>query len=311
MLSQTQRFGTWERRDISEQYKDFCKKTVPQSLEGLHLVLDCAHGATSHIAPGLFLEMGASITNIAADPNGFNINDGCGATQTALLQKKVIEMKADLGIAFDGDGDRVIMIDHRGNRLDGDDLLYIIAHYRHHHKPSLSTDVVGTIMSNASLEHALDRNLGLSLRRAQVGDRSVYQRLRQHDALLGGEPAGHIILRDRMNTGDGLLVAFEVLAALAWSKKASHPIPALEKYPQIIFNIPIGPAFSLAQSDVQQAIGQAEQTLGACARLLVRLSGTEPVIRVMLEGAHQEQITRIGQSLVQQLSDINTTCCVD
>ncbi len=298
-LNQQDKFGIFQtQNDIAEFYKDFCKGTVSHlSLKGLSIVIDCANGATSSIVPDLFTELGAEVTAIAANPDGININQNCGSTSPQRLQKEVLEKQADLGIAFDGDGDRLVMVDQNGQLLDGDALLYIIASHRQASKRPIQ-GVVGTIMSNSGLEQAL-KQLKLQFQRASVGDHHVYQQLQEKNWMLGGEPSGHIILRDKSKTGDGILVALEVLEAMQqMGCSLEKRCEAYQKKPQILINIPIQGTFDLNDPILQDRIAKAEQQLGADARIVIRLSGTESVVRLMLEGADQQELHTAAESLI-------------
>ena len=227
--------------DAAGRYIEFCKSTVPSSLmlSGLKLVVDCANGATYHIAPNVFAELGADVIALNTRPDGLNINLNCGSTKPETLQQAVKEHQADLGIAFDGDGDRVIMVDQRGEVVDGDELLFVIAQDRLQNSSNM-TAVVGTLMSNLGLEVAL-RNLGLELHRAKVGDRYVLERLLADQLILGGESSGHIICLDRTTTGDGIVAALQVLTACLQADKPLHELKAgMQKYPQYMVNVPIG-----------------------------------------------------------------------
>ncbi len=298
--------GKAERvRDAAGRYIEFCKSTIPSttSFNGLKIVVDCAHGATYHVAPYVFSELGAEVMTIGTDPDGLNINLECGATHLDTLRRVVAEEGADLGIALDGDGDRVMMVDHAGEVLDGDELLFIIARSRQQ-AGRLAGAVVGTVMSNLGLEHAL-RTLGVELRRAAVGDRYVLEMLGRHGWMLGGESSGHIICRDRTTTGDGIISALQVLAAMVKSGMPLHDFKAgMRKYPQRMLNVPVAGGFDCQRSQVVQAAVRAvEAELGATGRVLLRPSGTEPVIRVMVEGEDGAQVDRLVQQLADAVSE--------
>lgn len=288
--------------DASGRYIEFCKRTVPNTitLDGLRIVIDCANGATYHVSPDVFSELGADVVKIAAKPDGLNINDNCGATSLSLLQKSVTEYRADLGIALDGDGDRLMMVDHKGEILDGDELLAIIASHRFH-QDQLKADVVGTLMSNLGLEKALT-GLGLNFHRADVGDRYVMELLRAHDGLLGGESSGHIIIRDRISTGDGTIAALQVLYAVKDTGKSLHELKQImEKYPQKLINVRINKDIDLANNrNIQTAVKQAESEMGDSGRVLLRASGTEPLIRVMVE-AEDEKDTSLHAHAIAEI----------
>lgn len=297
--------------DARGRYIEFCKSRVPNrfSLSGLKIVLDCAHGATYHIAPDVFEELGAEVIAIGVSPDGLNINDHCGSTHPQALQAAVIEHKADMGIAFDGDGDRVLMIDADGSILDGDQLIYILAAHQQA-KGTLNGGVVGTLMSNLGLELALEA-LDIPFKRAQVGDRYVMELLRKHDWNLGGESSGHVICRNALSTGDGIIASLQVLVTLVESgqtlKQAAEKMPLI---PQVMVNVPVAEKFDpMGRLEVQQALQSVENKLGKTGRVLLRASGTEPLIRVMVEGEQQTQIEihaneladvirKVGDSLV-------------
>ncbi len=290
--------------DAAGRYIEFCKSTIPwvMSFRGLKLVVDCANGATYHIAPYVFEELGAEVITIGADPDGLNINDGVGSTHEQTIRQAVLEHQADIGIALDGDGDRLIMVDRDGEILDGDDILYIIARSRLDNG-GLVGSVVGTQMTNLGLEHALQR-LGVGLERTQVGDRYIMERLQQEAWVLGGEPSGHIICLDRTTTGDGIISALQVLAEVVKSGKPLSELRAgFEKYPQVLENVTLNgsSAAEIMASDVlNSAIREVESTLGDSGRVLLRPSGTEPLIRVMIEGQDANQV----QALTRQLSEL-------
>lgn len=285
--------------DASGRYIEFCKSTIPaaMSFEGLKLVLDCAHGATYHVAPYVFDELGADVVAIGDEPDGLNINHRVGSTHPEALMAAVVKEGADLGIAFDGDGDRVLMVDSRGELVDGDQLIYIIAKSRLEQK-RLSGDVVGTLMSNLGLEHALER-LGIGFARTKVGDRYVMERLKRDNGVIGGEPSGHIICRDRTSTGDGIISALQVMAALAVSgRRLDDYAGEMERYPQRLVNVRLDEQRDIVGlAAVQGAVESAEAELRGRGRILLRASGTEPLIRVMVEGVDDAQVTSIANRL--------------
>ncbi len=290
--------------DAAGRYIEFCKSTVPAytSLAGLKIVVDCAHGATYHVAPSVFSEMGATVIPIGVSPDGLNINQDCGSTKPAALRETVIEQGADLGIAFDGDGDRVIMVDHRGEILDGDELMFIIARDRLR-TGSRFNAVVGTLMTNLGLEIAL-RALGLDLHRAKVGDRYVMERLLAENLILGGENSGHIICLDRTSTGDGIISALQILAAMLQSGKSLHDLKAgMTKYPQVLINVSVTGGVDLQRPPIQEAVRAVESQLGEHGRVLLRPSGTEPVVRVMVEGADAGVVERHARELANVVRD--------
>ncbi|MER2533439.1 MAG: phosphoglucosamine mutase [Candidatus Competibacter sp.] len=290
--------------DAAGRYIEFCKSTVPASTSfaSLKIVVDCAHGATYHIAPSVFNEMGATVIPIGIAPDGLNINQDCGSTKPAVLRETVVEQGADLGIAFDGDGDRVIMVDHRGEVLDGDELMFIIARDRLRTGSHFNA-VVGTLMTNLGLELAL-RALGLDLYRVKVGDRYVMERLLAEKLILGGENSGHIICLDRTSTGDGIISALQVLAAMLHSGKTLHDLKAgMSKYPQVLINVSVTGSVDLRRSPIQEAIKAVESQLGDHGRVLLRPSGTEPVVRVMVEGADAGVVERHARELADVVRD--------
>lgn len=287
--------------DAAGRYIEFCKSTIPYEvdLKGLKIVVDCAHGATYHIAPEVFSELGAEVESIGAQPNGLNINAGYGATHLDALQNAVAYQNADLGIALDGDGDRVIMVDNQGDIVDGDELLFIIAQSRHN-EGTLKGQVVGTLMSNLGLEQALETK-GISLTRAKVGDRYVLEAMKEKNAILGGESSGHIICLDRTTTGDGIVTALQVLTV---SRKTGLPLHVLKsgmkKCPQRMINVPITPGLDVTTlPSVQKAVNEAEATLANQGRVLLRPSGTEPLIRVMVEGVDKQQVDTVAEQLAE------------
>jgi phosphoglucosamine mutase len=286
-------------KDAEGRYIEFCKSTIPLGLSprGMKVVVDCAHGATYNVAPSVFEELGADVVAIGVEPDGLNINRDCGSTHPQHLQKTVLEHQADVGIALDGDGDRVIMVDHRGELVDGDELLYIIALSRLQ-GGTLSGSVVGTLMSNLGLEHALLAH-NIAFERANVGDRYVLERLNQTSSLIGGESSGHIICLDRTTTGDGIVSALQVLAAMVKSGKSLYELKAgMKKYPQRMINVPVTGKVDLEKAAVvQQAVRSAEQRMAGRGRVLLRPSGTEPVVRVMVEGEDEQQVHEEAEQL--------------
>jgi phosphoglucosamine mutase len=285
--------------DAAGRYIEFCKSTIPYevNLKGLKIVVDCAHGATYHIAPEVFRELGAEVETIGTQPNGLNINAGYGATHLEALQNAVAYQSADLGIALDGDGDRVIMVDNQGDIVDGDELLFIIAQSRHN-DGTLNGRVVGTLMSNLGLEQALEKK-GISLTRTKVGDRYVLEALKEQNAILGGESSGHIICLDRTTTGDGIVTALQVLTVSRTTGLPLHVLKSgMKKCPQRMINVPITPGLDVTTlPSVQKAVHEAEKTLANQGRVLLRPSGTEPLIRVMVEGFDKQQVDLVAQQL--------------
>jgi phosphoglucosamine mutase len=273
--------------DAVGRYIEFCKSTFPadMNLRGLKIVVDCAHGATYHIAGHVFHELGADVVTIGAQPNGKNINDGYGATKPQNLQKAVVENNADIGLALDGDGDRLIMADAQGKLYDGDQLLYVIAKHRQA-QGTMKGGMVGTLMTNLAFEHAMQK-LDIPFARAKVGDRYVMELLQQKGWQLGGENSGHIICLDKHSTGDGIVSALQVLEALNSSKQTlAQAAQDLVMYPQILINVRVtGKAAELLdRAEVKAAAAEAETMLNGKGRVLLRPSGTEPLLRVMVEG---------------------------
>lgn len=289
--------------DAAGRYIEFCKSTFPNALDlrGLKIVLDCAHGATYHVAPPVFHELGAEIISIGNHPDGLNINLDCGSTHPQALCRAVVEHQADLGIAFDGDGDRVIMVDGDGQLLDGDQLLYMIAMHRQQHG-LLTGGVAGTLMTNLALEHALDR-AGIAFARANVGDRYVLELLNQNGWQLGGENSGHILCMDKHSSGDGIISALQVLHALRASQLTLAELgKSLMLYPQVLINVAIRQRIDLnGNQAIQAAVKQAEAQLDGSGRVLLRASGTEPKIRVMVEGQSREQVQALAESIAAEV----------
>lgn len=287
--------------DAPGRYIEFCKSIFPNhlSLKGLKIIVDCANGATYHIAPHVFEELGADLNVISNYPDGFNINEQCGSTKPALLQRLVLAEQADLGIAFDGDGDRLIMVDEHGILVDGDSLLYIIAMHAFQNG-QLSSGVVGTEMSNLGLELAFAEH-GIDFVRAKVGDRHVMATLRQQNWLLGGEASGHLICLDSTTTGDGIVAALKVLAVMVEQQKSLSELQqGLLKLPQTLVNVRVdSPQQVLAAPSVQVVLQHTESLLGKRGRLLVRASGTEALIRIMIES----QDATLNQQLAEQLAE--------
>ena len=285
--------------DAAGRYIEFCKSTIREgvSLEGMHIVVDCANGATYHIAPRVFEELGAKVTAIGVKPDGCNINEGCGSTHTEKLRTAVLAEGADVGIGLDGDGDRIIMVDQKGEEVDGDEILFVIAESRFQSE-ALHGTVVGTVMSNLGLEHAL-RDKDIDFKRTAVGDRHIIDMLLKGGWTLGGESSGHIICLDRTTTGDGIVSALQVLSAMQRSGRSLHDLKSgMTKYPQTLINVPVTQSFRFEDSTtVTSAMADAESTLADKGRILLRASGTEPVLRVMVEGNDAGQVDKVAHEL--------------
>lgn len=287
--------------DAGGRYIEFCKGTFPAhlGLEGYKIVVDCANGATYHIAPNVLRELGAEVIEIGTDPNGLNINEKCGATDVTALQAKVVEMKADVGLAYDGDGDRIMMVDHLGNKVDGDQILFIIAREALR-SGQLKGGVVGTLMSNMSLEIAL-KMLGVPFLRANVGDRYVLEKMVENDWMLGGENSGHIIIADKNTTGDGIVASLAVLAAMAQHKLSLNELAsAVKLFPQVLINVRFAGGDNPLESDaVKSVAADVEKRLEGKGRILLRKSGTEPLIRVMVECQDSELAQQCAEEIAE------------
>ncbi|PUD99439.1 MAG: phosphoglucosamine mutase [Candidatus Sedimenticola endophacoides] len=292
--------------DAEGRYIEFCKRSVPWTMnfKGLRVVVDCANGAGYHIAPHVFDELGAEVIAIGVEPDGLNINAGVGSTHADHLRSEVLRNGADVGVALDGDGDRVIMCDAGGELLDGDDVLYIIATARLEAGRGDGV-VVGTQMTNLGLEHAL-REKGIALERTRVGDRYIMERLEARGWSLGGEPSGHILCLDRTTTGDGIISALQVMAAMRASGKGLAQLrEGLCKYPQILRNVHLGAASAreiMASEALREVVRSVEDELGESGRVLLRPSGTEPLIRVMIEGRDPDQVEALSSRLADAVS---------
>jgi phosphoglucosamine mutase len=287
--------------DAAGRYIEFCKASVKRGarLNGLHIVLDCAHGATYHTAPGVFSELGARVSLMSAEPDGFNINDGCGSTAPEALAARVVAEGADLGIALDGDGDRVIMVDGSGEVIDGDQLVYIIARHRQA-AGVLGGGVVGTLMSNFGMELAF-KEAGIGFHRADVGDRYVLEGLKERGWSLGGESSGHIICLDLTTTGDAIIAALQVLGAVQDSGQSLKTLAAgMQKMPQVLKNVAVeGPKERAKSTAVLAAVAAKTDALADRGRVLIRPSGTEPVVRVMVEGVDADEVNAVADELVE------------
>ncbi|MAA60075.1 MAG: phosphoglucosamine mutase [Pseudomonadota bacterium] len=297
---------TKKLEDARGRYIEFCKSTFPRhlSLHGLRIVVDCANGATYAPGPAVFEELGAEIVPIGVKPDGLNINQNCGSTHPQALQEKVLELRADMGIAFDGDGDRVLMVDAEGELVDGDELLFIIASGRQLDR-SLQGGVVGTLMSNYGLELAL-QSLGVDFVRAKVGDRYVMELLKQNDWQLGGESSGHIVCLDKTTTGDGIVSALQVLAAMVAQGKALAELRSgMTKLPQTMINVRLPEKQEVVSiPQVQDAVKTVESQLSGRGRVLLRPSGTEPLIRVMVEGDDADEVAGLCRQIADAVEEV-------
>ena len=295
-LVSADQLGRAKRLDDAEgRYIEFAKRTLPRGmrLDGLKIVIDCAHGASYKVAPAALWELGADVVKLGVQPDGFNINEGCGSTDTDLMCRTVVETGADLGIALDGDADRVLVADEKGTLLDGDQLMALIADSWRRAGRLRGGGVVGTVMSNLGLELFL-RKIGLSLIRTQVGDRYVVEHMRAHDFNVGGEQSGHIILHDYNSTGDGLIAALEVLSTIVRAEKPASEVGRIfQPLPQLLRNVRFSGQPPLETEPVKNAVKAGEERLGKSGRLLIRKSGTEPVIRVMAEGEDESLIAEV------------------
>jgi phosphoglucosamine mutase len=287
--------------DARGRYVEFCKSTIPSrlSLKGLRVVVDCANGATYHIAPDVFRELGADVIAIGNEPDGLNINEGVGATHPENLAAVVKELRADIGISLDGDGDRLVMVDADGVIRDGDEVLYVLALSRLSSN-AMRGNVVGTLMTNLGLEVAL-KEKGIGLSRVNVGDRYILEKLLKEDWVIGGEPSGHIICLDRTTTGDGIVSALQVLAEMnKTGKSLAELCSGMTKYPQVLINVKLGDAVAkeiMQKPQVTEAVAAVEAEMGDSGRVLLRPSGTEPLIRVMVEGSDADQVQRKAEQI--------------
>lgn len=292
--------------DATGRYIEYCKGTLNNhfSLSGMRIVLDCANGATYHVAPRVLTELGADVIEIASAPDGVNINEACGATDTARLQTVVLAEEADLGLALDGDGDRIMMVDHRGEVVDGDEILFIIATALQQQN-IFEGGVVGTLMSNFGLEQALKRK-DIPFVRAKVGDRYVIEQLQQHGWILGGESSGHIVCGHLTTTGDGLVAGLQVLKAMVDTDQDLHSLKSgMQKMPQTMINVAMPRKLDPMQlDDVAAAVREVETVLGQRGRVLLRPSGTEPVVRVMVEGEDGAEVKRLCGDLARNVEKV-------
>ncbi|MGC1274470.1 MAG: phosphoglucosamine mutase, partial [Planctomycetaceae bacterium] len=308
-LADVDGLGRAKRVDgVHDRYIEFAKRTLPRSmsLSGLRIVIDCANGAGYKVAPAALWELGAEVIAINDDPNGFNINEECGSTHPASLSKKVHEVRADIGIALDGDADRMLIVDENGDVIDGDQIMALIAESWNQNGRLAGGGVVATVMSNLGLERFLG-GIGLQLHRTQVGDRYVVEHMRANGLNVGGEQSGHIILSDFSTTGDGLVSALQVLACI---KRSNKPVSELcrkfEPVPQLLKNVRFSGGKPLEAALVKAAIEDARDRLGSSGRLVIRPSGTEPLIRVMAEGDDKSLVETVVNDIVGVIADIKT-----
>lgn len=285
--------------DTTGRYIEFCKGTFPSklSLNGLKIVVDCANGATYHIAPSVLRELGAEVITLGCEPDGMNINEECGATGIRQLQQCVLAEKAQVGLAFDGDGDRLIMVDHEGNKVDGDQILYIIA-CEGLRQGQLKGGAVGTLMSNMGLELAL-KQLGVPFVRSKVGDRHVLEKMQEKGWLIGAEHSGHVILLDNMTTSDGIVAGLQVLAVMIRNCTSLHDLcSGMKLFPQVLVNVSaVGEYDPLESNEVKQVMAEVEKQLVGRGRALLRKSGTEPLLRVMVEGEDAELVEKLANRI--------------
>jgi phosphoglucosamine mutase len=306
---ESSKLGKAKRIDTARtRYQDFCVSTMPEGvdLSGLKVVFDGANGAGYKVGPRTLSALHANVIPIGCSPNGLNINDGCGSTNTELLQLTVPAVKADVGVALDGDGDRVVMVDENGVLVDGDQLLYILASARHE-QGDLKGPVVGTVMSNLGLENALKAK-GIEFNRAKVGDRYVLETLRQQGGVIGGETSGHMIVLDKTTTGDGLVCALQILSVMKHTgKKLSELASGMPKYPQTMVNVRTETRMNPDESEtIREAVATAEGELAERGRVVLRASGTEPVIRVMVEGEDEKQVVALAKRLASVVAEAAT-----
>jgi phosphoglucosamine mutase len=305
-LARSADLGRAKRIDgVHDRYIEFAKRTLPRALEfdGMRVVIDCANGAAYRVAPEALWELGAEVFSVGVEPDGFNINKECGSTAPEALSRKVREMRADIGIALDGDADRVVIVDEKGHVVDGDQILAVIAESLKDEGRLAKPGVVATVMSNLGLERHL-KGLGLSLARTPVGDRYVLEHMREHGFNVGGEQSGHIILSDHTTTGDGFVAALQVLAVVKTKGRAvSEVCHRFDPLPQVLKNVRYRSGKPLERAEVRSAIAAAEKKLDGTGRLVIRPSGTEPVIRVMGEGDDRVMVEEVVDSIVDALSE--------
>ncbi|MBU2103728.1 phosphoglucosamine mutase [Patescibacteria group bacterium] len=302
ITKESRQLGRASRVDkMRTKYQDFCASTVPEdmTLDGFRLVVDCANGAGYKVAPRVFADLGADIVPIGTSPNGRNINDGCGSTEPELLRHLVPGVHADAGIALDGDGDRIVMVDAEGNLVDGDQILYILAKERIE-TGTLEGPVVGTVMSNLGLERAIGE-LGVAFLRTKVGDRHVLAQLRKEGGMLGGEPSGHVLTLDKTTTGDAIVVALQVLAAMKRTGKTLKDLASgMQKTPQVHNNVRLTEKFDPNSSEVVMSeVESVTKELGTSGRVVLRASGTEPLVRIMVEAEEEETAQKYAEQLAE------------
>lgn len=298
--------GRASRMDVARTtYQWFCMSSIPEDMrfDGMKLVLDCSNGAGYKVGPRVLSDLGADVVPIGCSPNGKNINANCGSTHPELLQATVKGVGADLGIALDGDGDRLLMVDHAGELIDGDQLLYVMANARHR-EGALQGPVVGTLMSNLGLEKALQQR-GIEFMRANVGDRYVLEMLQEHGGILGGETSGHMICLDKTTTGDGLISALQVLAEIKLTGKTlAELVDGMPKFPQTMVNVRVAGKPDLNAASLQASVADAERQLGDRGRVVLRASGTEPVVRVMVEGEDAAEVEALASQIAAAVSSV-------
>ena len=308
-LADSASLGRAKRVDgVHDRYIEFAKRTLPRALSfsGLRIVVDCANGAAYKVAPAALWELGAEVVAIGDEPNGLNINDGCGSTNVEALKRKVLEVRADIGIALDGDADRVVLVDEKGRMIDGDQVMAVIGEAWHRAGRLSGDGVVATVMSNLGLERYM-QGLGLKLHRTKVGDRYVVEHMRAHGLNVGGEQSGHVVLSDFSTTGDGLVSALQVLACIKRANRpASEVLSRFEPVPQLLRNVKFTGSSPLEDPQVKEAIEDARSMLGQSGRLVIRPSGTEPLIRVMAEADDEATVEKVVDGIVTVIANART-----